>query len=199
MNKQKKNSKRYIKKQDKQSEEDNNDDEDGELDLENRKDLAILLQEYFAESGKSIKEEEEAYDESQPETLKKVIDKGVNIIIGFIAVFISDLLLEEDETTELTIMVIIIYAIWFTIDQFIREYIRILWAIQRNTVYRDVVIDIVNLLSYLGIYTISKLALDILNSLWKSSNINLGEAFVSLTTIIVSLYAVYRTYDHLSK
>jgi hypothetical protein len=178
---------------------DDDDARDGEEDVENQRDLASLIQDYFVESGYTKTETDDTFDESQPENLKKVVEKGVNIIIGFIAVFISDLILKEDETTELTIMIIIIYAIWFTLDQFIRDYIRMLWAIQKNTVYRSVVIDIVNLISYLGIYTISKLALDVLNNLWESSNINLGEAFVSLTTIIVSLYAVYRTYDHLSK
>jgi hypothetical protein len=175
------------------------DDYEKEADVEGQKDLASLIQDYFTNSGYNAKETEDIMDESQPETLNKAVDKGVQVVIGFIALFITNLVANEQETAELTIMITIIYAIWFTIDQFIRGYIKLLWAIQRNSVYRKVVIDIVNLISYLGIYVITKLALDVLNDLWESSNINLGEAFVSLSTIIISLYAVYRTFDHLSK
>jgi hypothetical protein len=159
--------------------------------------LDVIIKQYFPDSR--VGEEKEEPDETQPESLKKVIEKGVTIIISFIAGFITDLLLKEDETTEITIMVLVMYGIWFTIDQFVRNYIAYLWIVQKNTVYRDVVIAIVNLVSYLGIYTISKLGLDILNGLWETSNINAGEGFISLSSICISLYAVFYTHDHLSR
>jgi hypothetical protein len=177
---------------------DNKNEEDDADQYKNYELAKLIIRDYFPDNN--TQQTPENFDpENQPETIQKVIDKGVQIIIGFIASFISDILQEEDQTAELTIMIVIVYSIWFSLDQFIRFYIVRLWVVQKSTVYRDVIIACVNLVSYLGMYLLAKLGLDILNNLWKSSSINTGEAFVSLSSICVSLYSVYFVYEHLNK
>lgn len=179
------------------SDEDESDEEEEEEEEYETTVLTVIKKYYFP--GKKMEEESEEQDSSQPEKLQDVIKTGVTIIISFIAGFITDLIMGEEEIAEITVMVMIICAIWFSMDPAVRQYINFLWIIQKNTVYKDVVIAIVNLVSYLGVYMIPKLGLTILNDLWKSSNINVGEAFVCLSTIFIALYGAFYTEGHLNR
>lgn len=191
----------------KQDDDDDDDEIDIEHDLESQDKkvvyespkeyglAGVIIQQYYAAHKGDPEEEKE--EGKEIDGIKQIVDKSLNVIIGFIASFISSLILAEDQATEVTIMILVMYAIWITMDRFIKNYVRLIWILQKNSVYRQVVIAVIGMVSSLGIYTLSVLGLTILKGLWESSNINNGEAFVSISTIIISLYSAYFTYDYL--
>jgi hypothetical protein len=143
-------------------------------------------------------EEEENRKQPQRESFDEIIQSGIRILISFVSSFILNQLLELDQLAEITALTIIIYAIWYAFDGNIRIYLKVLWSFQKNTVYFNTVLSLIDLVSTLGIYVIFQFAFQIISNLWRQSNINFSEGLVSLITVLSSLYAIYHTYKKLN-
>jgi hypothetical protein len=142
--------------------------------------------------------EESEQSQLQPEDFKSIINNGLRILISFVSTFSLTKLIDVGQDVEITILIFVIYCIWFTIDGNVRVYLKLIWSFQKNTIYYKTLISLINLISNLGIFLLFQFLLTIISNIWNQSNINFAEAVVSLTTILSCCFAVYHTYDSLT-
>lgn len=158
--------------------------------------MSSELEHVIIETQAEIKLKESYNNErSKEKTTRDILSNALIIILSFVGSFLSQLLSEENKTVELTILLIVSALIWFSMYNKIRRLFIFFNLVNASSAFDQVLIRFSDAISYLFIFAISDLLVDILKQIWKEDSIDLMEAIVSISTILLVFYSIFSTYD----
>ncbi len=150
--------------------------------------FAILL------IGFSIVQTIKIYTSSKKKpTIVRLFDRGISVIIGLVSNFVFGIINIKSNRLELSLVVIIVFLLWASADQFIRKWITKLDVLIANKVWQKVLLEILDFVLLLGIFLVVQLILEFLKSGISNIDPNLFEIFVGIFALALTGFSIVQT------
>jgi hypothetical protein len=159
------------------------------------------------ERNKIIEKDEEKKEENKPKKSKKseskeeqspvtwwsLFDRGLSVIISLISTAVYSIIVSRSNRIELTIIIIVAFLLWLSIDGVLRSWIGRMWSLKYNKGWQSVLLDVVNFVSLLGIFLVLELILGNLVNNINSSNPSLFEIGVAIYSVMLIGFSLVHT------
>ena len=122
-----------------------------------------------------------------------LLDKGKAVIYGFVASFIFKMIDIKPNKLELILIVVLVFLVWMMINGYIQKALNSLKTLQTNILLKDVLFNVIDVITYLGIFLVIQFLLTFIESQIVDIDTNLFESFVGLYVILLIAFTVLNT------
>lgn len=131
------------------------------------------------------------------EGLFELLDRGKAVIYGFIASFIFDIIDIKPNKLELILIVVLVFLIWIILSEYLKQFLNTLKTLKTNTLLKEVLFNLIEVITYLGVFLVVKFLLNFIESQSTNIDTNLFESFVALYVILLIAFTVLNTIKEL--
>jgi hypothetical protein len=151
------------------------------------------------EEKRRIRAMKETDRQNEPMSASQLINKILGILMYlFSGLIISLISIDKEVRVEWAIISFEIYIIWIIMTGMMREFMKIIPTLKKNSAWYSVIVSGMNFVSTVGFLLVAQFTVDMIQDAWKDSNLNVMETITALIITGTSFYALLNSLDILS-
>ncbi len=131
--------------------------------------------------------------------LSKLLDKAVTVIIGFLSNFVFGFVRAKPNSTELSLIIVLAFALWTGLDPPLRRWLRKIPSLKRDAVWRRTLEASLDFVWLLGVFLVVQLSLQFFLSAIGTTDPNFDEIVVGLAAAVLVVFGFVQSLDELRK
>ncbi len=132
-------------------------------------------------------------DDINPTNILRIWNRIVGVVIGFFSTYIFNEIKKLNNQLEVAILTISLFIAWMLLDGYMRPRIFQIWVFRQNKSWSLVILEIMDLVWTLGIFLIVQFLLDLLSDSVDEGDLNGGEKFIGISTIIIIVFSFFQS------
>ncbi len=133
------------------------------------------------------------------ENISRTFSRGIAVIVGIISNFIFELLKPKPNRTELSLVIILVFLLWASVDTLLRAWLFRLSVFSRNAEWKKTLTLLFDFLLMLGIFLVIQISLGFLSSGLDITNPNFLEISIGVFALMIVGFAVVQSVKQAAK